>query len=72
MERTERLFTSVSEEEKQAVRMKAARQGITMSEFVRNAVLDKVDVEQERETGNSTMETTATNSDPAPIATQTD
>lgn len=69
MERSERLFTSVSEEEKQAVRMEAARQGITMSELVRNAVLEQVDVKQESETGNSTT----VSADPStPIATQTD
>lgn len=43
MTRDERLITSVNEEEKQAVRMEAARRGITMSEFVRNAVLGEVE-----------------------------
>lgn len=54
MERDKRLITSVSEEEKQAIRMAAARQGITMSELVRNAVLDNVAVKIERETKNPT------------------
>lgn len=67
MERDQRLITSVSETEKQAIRMEAARRGITMSELVRDAVLDDVDVEQERETGNST-----TNGDPAPKASPMD
>lgn len=68
MERSERLFTSVSEGEKKAVRMEAARQGMTMSAFVRNAILEKVDVESE--TGKSTP-TETISADPA-IATQTD
>lgn len=67
MERSERLFTSVSEEEKQAVRMEAARQGMTMSAFVRDAILEKVDVESE--TGNAMTEA---NDPRAATASQTD
>lgn len=68
MTRDQRLVTSVSEDEKQAVRMAAAKQGITMSELVRNAVLENVDVEQERETGNSTSRQAAANADQSPLA----
>lgn len=59
MTRDQRLITSVDEDEKQAVRMQAAKQEMTMSEFLRIAVLEKV----ERETGNSISLETA-NSDP--------
>lgn len=66
MTRDERLITSVNKNEKKAVRMEAAKNEMTMSEFVRVAVLEKIN--QERETGKSTM--TETNDPSAAIASQ--
>lgn len=70
MSRDQRLITSVSEDEKQAFRMEAARRGLTMSELLREAALGMI--EEERETGKSTTAKT-TNVDPrAATASQTD
>lgn len=68
MGRSERIITSVTEEQKRAVRLAAARQDMTMSEYLRIAVLEKVAQEDEEGNGKSTL----TNADKSLLAQQKD
>jgi membrane protease subunit (stomatin/prohibitin family) len=69
MTRDERLITSVNEEEKKAVRMKAAEKGMTMSEYIRTVLLK--DLDREGAAGNpNPLQTTS--SDQPPVASSMD
>lgn len=47
MDRSERLSTSVTEDTKQRFRVRAAEQGMTMSEYLRELVLEDVGEDEE-------------------------
>lgn len=59
MKRDERLATSVTEETKQKFRVRAAENGMNMSEYLRHLILKDIGGEE----GNSTEATTAITAD---------
>lgn len=65
MERTEKISTSVTKEEKSRFRVLAAQQDMTMAELLRELVYNEIDPEEEEDT-------TVTEGNPNHGATGTD
>ncbi|WP_459192932.1 hypothetical protein [Halosimplex sp. J119] len=64
MERTEKISTSVTEDEKSRFRVLAAERDMTMAELLRELVYEEIEVDEHQKAvgaeGNSTPETTPT------------